>query len=282
MLRDIALIHLILRLLTFAFFLSLSLGMSLQDKALLIVPASVYALLGIYNFLYPGRLKIFIKFGDFFFVPLLVLLSKQSTSLMAFLPFIAFYTTRKIFNGILFLWFLAGLSFYYHGKTALLLLPAFLSLYVASLHPDLVEAIRKERFYIKNLRKNYKRLIAEYSRLEKEIYDLKHSYMLLEKLQKSVNLEDYLKSVKEEFNLKAIRILPLSDPFTKAKVDINSFSFQVPVNLEKGKALVVFYMNNPLELYDEKLLKSLEMAGNLINLYIEGFDERAKFKEIAL
>lgn len=282
MLRDVALIHLVVRILTFAFFLVLSLDKPTREQALLIVPASIYLTFSIYNFLYPGRLRIFTKLGDLFFLPLLVFLSKHNFSLIALFPFVALYSSRKVLEGMLFLWFSVVFSFYYYGKLGFFLLPLLLSLYIASIHPDLVEALKKERFYIVNLRRNYRNLIAEYSRLEKEVYNLKYPYILLEKIQKGANLEDYLRGVKEEFNLKAIKLLPANGSFTKAEVDIDSCSFQVPVNLEKGKALVVFYVNNPLELYDERLLKSLETAGNLINLYIEGFEEKVKFKEIAL
>lgn len=282
MLRDIALIHLAVRILVFAFFLALSIGKSAKDQALIVVPASVYLTFSIYNFLYPGRLKIFKNYGDLVFLPTLVFLSRESIALLALFPFLALYTSRKVLEGMLFLWLSVGLSIYYYGKTSLILLPLILSTYIASLHPDLIEALRKERFYIRNLRRNYSKLMEEYSRLEKELSDLKLPSLLLEKLQSSKTLEDYLKSIKEEFNLKAIKITPSNNYSAKAKKDIDSCSFQLPVNLEKGQAIVIFYLNNPLELYDEGLLKGLEMAGNLINLYIEGFEEKAKYKEVAL
>ena len=54
------------------------------------------------------------------------------------------------------------------------------------------------------------------------------------------------------------------------------------MKLEKGEAKVSFYLNNPQELCDKELLKNLEKASKLINLYIEGFEEKSKAKVIAV
>lgn len=61
MLRDIALISLVLRVLVFTYFVAISMGKPANDKALIIIPSVIYLLFGMYNFLYPGRLKIFKK-----------------------------------------------------------------------------------------------------------------------------------------------------------------------------------------------------------------------------
>lgn len=283
MLRDIALIFLVLRVLTFTYFIALSVGKPSTEKALIIIPSVIYLLFSMYHFLYPGRLRIFKNYGDLFFVPILALLSGQKESFLALLPFVSLYSSRKVFEGMLFLWFSVAFAFYHYGKFGFVFLLLFMSLYVASLHPDLVEVLRKERFYIKNLRKAYHRITSDYSRLEKDLLSLKVSASLLDRLQKSPSLEDYLKALKEEFNLKAISIAPLYESFSKdMAIDRSTCSFHVPVKLEKGEAKVSFYLNNPLELYDKELLKNLEKASRLINLYIEGFEEKSKAKVIAV
>ncbi|MFN4320175.1 MAG: hypothetical protein ACK4FY_06905 [Aquificaceae bacterium] len=281
MLRDIALISLVLRVLVFIYFIAISVEKPYNQKALIIIPSVVYLLLSMYNFLYPGRLKIFKNYGDLLFVPVLAFLSGQKESFLALLPFISLNTSRKVFQGMLFLWLSFAFAFYHYGKLAFALLPILMSVYVASLHPDLVEAIRKERFYIKNLRRSYSKMASDYGKLEKELLDLRTSALLLDKLQNSPSLVDYLRAIKEEFNVKSISITPLYGSSSK-EIDPSTCSFHVPVKLEKGEAKVSFYLNNPLELYDKQLLENLEKAGKLINLYIEGFEENSKAKVIAV
>jgi len=280
-LRDIALISLVLRVLVFTYFVAISMGKPANDKALIIIPSVIYLLFGMYNFLYPGRLKIFKNYGDLLFVPILAFLSGQKESFLVFLPFISLNTSRKVLQGMLFLWLSVAFAFYHYGKFGFVLLPILMSMYIASLHPDLVEVLRKERFYIKNLRRSYSKMASDYCRLEKELSNLKVSASLLDKLQNSPTLKDYLQAIKEEFNVRSISIAPLHENFSK-EIDPSTCSFHVSVKLEKGEAKVSFYLNNPLELCDKELLKNLEKASKLINLYIEGFEEKSKAKVIAV
>ncbi|MFN7065252.1 MAG: hypothetical protein ACK4OF_03800 [Aquificaceae bacterium] len=282
MLKSIALISLVVRILVFAFFIALSMDQPSSKQAFVILPSVLYLMLSIYNFLYPGKLKIFKDYVDLLFVPILAFISGKGEAILALLPFIALQSSRRTFEGILFLWLSLGFSFYYYGKAGFVLLPLLISHYIASLHPDLIETLRKERFYIKKLRKAYSKLSQEYGEIEKGILDLRTDALLLHKLQTSHNLEEYLLSMKDIFNLKAIRLVPSKAYSERASVDMSTCSFHLPVRLEKGYVEVVFYLNNPLELYDERLLKNLEKAGKLINLYVEGFEEKAKSKEIAL
>ncbi|MCS6957158.1 MAG: hypothetical protein RMK75_01690 [Aquificaceae bacterium] len=283
MFRDVSLIFLGYRVLTFAFFLALSLGKPITEQALLVVPSVLYLLLSIYLFLYPGRLRLFKNYGDLLFIPALVLLSGQKEAIFSLMAPMALYTSRRVFNGMLFLWLSVGFGFYYYGKIGLVLLPLFTAIFLASLHPDLVEALRKERFYVRSLRKSYSKLASEYARLEKEMENLKTVSALLSILHQSQTLEDYLRALKEEFNLKSISITPLTEgSYEKVVLDRTNCTLQMPIKLERGNALITFYLNNPLELYDEKLTKNLERAGKLINLYLEGFEVKAQVKTIAV
>ncbi len=281
MLRDMALIFLALRVLVFVYFIALSVGKPPTKQALLIVPSVIYLLFSMYHYLYPGKLKLFKNYGDIIFVPALAIFSGQKEGFFALLPFISLYSSRRVFYGMLFLWFTVGFSFYHYGKLGLSLLPFLIALYISSLHPDLVDALRKERFYVRNLRKAYSKITADYSKLEKEMVILRAQAELLDTLQESQSLEDYLKAIKERFSLKAISITPLYEHSSK-EIDFSNGGFHVPIRLEKGEARVSFYVNNPMELYDQELLKNLEKASKFISLYIEGFEEGRKAKVIAV
>ncbi|MCS7170737.1 MAG: hypothetical protein N3D14_05030 [Aquificaceae bacterium] len=283
MLRDINLIFLGYRVLLFVFFVALSMGKPYTHKALIIIPSVLYLSLSVYLFLYPGQVRLFKSYGDLIFVPALVLLSGQKEAVFALLPPVALYTSRKIFEGMLFFWFSVGFGFYYYGKWGLALLPVMVALFLSSLHPDLVEALRKERFYIRNLRKSYSNLMSDYGKIEKSLSHLEMTGAILDILQKSNSLEEYLKDLKGVFNLKSISIRPMQgNLFKEAMLDRKTCSFHVPVRLQRGEASVIFYLNNPLELYDKEFLKNLERAGKLINLYIEGFEEKPQAKVIAV
>ena len=281
MLRDIGLIFLAFRVLLFAFFLGLSIDKSPWKKAVVIIPASVYLSLSIYNFLYPGKLRLFKNYGDLFFLPLLAFLSGHKEGLLALTAPIAIYTSRNALRGILFLWFFVGLAFYYYGVWGFVLLPVSLALFMASLHPDLVEALRKERFYIRNLRKSYSKLTGEYARLEKRSQNA--DGLLLDLLVQSKDIYEYLRNVKDAFELKMVSITSSKGDYMKEPVvDMDSQRYCVPVRLERGEVKVCFHVNNPMQLYDKGLLKTLERAGKLINLYIEGLEERPQAKVIAV
>ncbi len=281
MLRDIGLIFLVLRVLLFAFFLALSIGKSPSQQALIVVPSALYLILGIFVFLYPGRLRLFKNYGDLVFLSLLILLAGHKEAIISLTVPIALYTSRNTFMGMLFLWLFVGFSFYYYGIWGLVLLPVSLALFMASLHPDLVEALRKERLYVRNLRKSYSKLTGEYARLEKRSQNA--DGLLLDLLVQSTDIYEYLRNVKDAFELKMVSITPSKGDYMKEPVvDMDSQRYCVPVRLERGEVNVYFYVNSPMQLYDKELIKTLERAGKLINLYIEGLEERPQAKVIAV
>ena len=281
MLRDIGLIFLVLRVLLFAFFLALSIGKSPSQQALIVVPSALYLILGIFVFLYPGRLRLFKNYGDLVFLSSLILLAGHKEAIISLTVPIALYTSRNTFMGMLFLWLFVGFSFYYYGIWGLVLLPVSLALFMASLHPDLVEALRKERLYVRNLRKSYSKLTSEYARLEKRSQNA--DGLLLDLLVQSTDIYEYLRNVKDAFELKMVSITPSKGNYMKEPVvDIDNQRFCVPVRLERGEVNVCFHVNNSMQLYDKGLLKTLERAGKLINLYIEGLEERPQAKVIAV
>ncbi len=275
MLRDINLIFLGFRVLSFLFYLLLVIDKPSLQKAVVVVPSVVYLLLGMYVYLYPGRFRLFKNYGDLFFLSLLTYLSGQKEALFTLLPPIALYASRKIFYGLMFFWAGTAFGFYYYGYKGFILIPLFLSLLVASIHPDLVEAIAKERRYVRKLRRAYREQSRGISGLERELSLKDKDSRLLEVLLNSPGVEEYLKNLKEAFSLKAIHLVPYKFSSTDSFTDSKNSSLYVPVKLEKGHVYVVFQFNSPLELRDEELIRTLEKAGKLINIYVEGFEEKA-------
>ncbi len=283
MLRDIALIFFGLRVLLFAFFLSLTINKTTTQQALVVIPAVLYLILAVYVFLYPGRLKVFKNYGDLVFLPLLVFLSGQKEALLALIPPIALYSSRKVFDGMLFLWILVGFSFYHYGVWGAVLFPAFLALFIASLHPDLVDMLKKERFYIRKLRKSYHELSKEYAEMEKYMQTSNRIKRVMDELLRSTTLKEYLMNIKNSFGLKGVSIRPIQEgTYKEPVVDMVNLCFHVPVKLENGEVSVMFFFDNPIRLYDKDVLKTLEIAGKLINLYIEGLEDNPQTRAIAL
>ena len=144
-----------------------------------------------------------------------------------------------------------------------------------------MEALRKERLYVRNLRKSYSKLTSEYARLEKGSQNA--DGLLLDLLVQSKDIYEYLRNVKDAFELKMVSITPSKGDYIKEPVvDMDNQRLCVPVRLERGEVNVYFYMNSPMQLYDKELMKTLERAGKLINLYIEGLEERPQAKVIAV
>jgi ABC-type multidrug transport system fused ATPase/permease subunit len=275
-LRDKNLIFLTVRVLLFLFFLSLSINKPINQKATIIVLSSIYLSLSMYLYLYPGRLKLFKNYGDLALLALLTFVSGQKEAVFAMAAPISLYANRSPTKALLALWVALGTVFYYYGTGGILLAPLLFALYLSPIYPELVEGMRKERYYIRNLRNSYRELAKEQARIEKELEENMDMRGLIEDLLNSRNLEEYLKAVKGRFNLKAINIVQKTDLQKDTLLDRSSLSVHVPISLDKGRACVIFYLNNPLELYDQKLIKSLERSARFINLYVEGFEEPSK------
>jgi hypothetical protein len=56
----------------------------------------------------------------------------------------------------------------------------------------------------------------------------------------------------------------------------------VPVGLEEGSALVVFYLNHPAELMDAELKENLSRCAKMLNFYIIGFESKEQAVKIAV
>jgi len=118
--------------------------------------------------------------------------------------------------------------------------------------------------------------------LEKEKRE-KERLLELFKLLDRRTPEEYLKGIKEMYGLRAIKVLALKDNSTEEVLaDYQKMVFSVPVKLEQGKALVVFYVNHPAELMDESLKKELIQCAKLLSLYIAGFEDNLSKEQVKI
>ena len=250
--------------------------------ALVVIPSVLYLSLAVYLFLYPSKLRLFKIYGDTLFISLLSVLSQSKEALFSLVIPMAMHANRNPSSSLLTLWLLIGLGYYYYGLKSLVFLPLFVALYLSPLSPELVDSLRKERYYIRKLRKAYQNLTKELGAIERSAQERSEDATLLDALLKSGSLEDYLKNIKSAFGLRAISIHATRETLSQRKVDRDSGSVHIPVKLEKGFVYVVFYVSNPLELYDRRLLEALEKSAKLINLYVEGFEGGEKASKLAV
>ncbi|SHK43817.1 hypothetical protein [Thermocrinis minervae] len=272
MLKDRKLLLLSVRMLIFLFFCLLAIGKNNTQKALILVPSALYFWIFAYDFLRPGRFKLLSKYVDALFLPYLSLTSHNPYSFLAPLSLSIFFSNRNVFVSLILFWSSVGIGLF-TGASLIILLP-FLAMYIASLSPDLIQSIRKERHYIVELKKAYSELTKQLGRLEKERVLYKKFYDLMDKAFESKDLVEYLTAIKEEFSLRAIHIIPVKSLSSlKKQIDTSRNALVVPVVLEEGYAHVVFYFNSPFELHDLELLNLLEKSAKLINLFVLGFEE---------
>jgi hypothetical protein len=132
------------------------------------------------------------------------------------------------------------------------------------------------------IKKEVKIFRRELSALEREKRQKETMLKLLELLD-SKGPEEYLSGVKEMFQLKAIRVFSLKDSSVKeCLIDQSSLTISMPVGLEEGSALVVFYLNHPAELMDTELKENLSRCAKMLSFYIAGFESKEQAVKIAV
>jgi hypothetical protein len=175
-----------------------------------------------------------------------------------------------------------ALGVYNFGLKGLLVFPLTLALGISPSSVELLRSLQKDRRYFLELRRAYRSLQGELSALEREKRQKETLLKLLELLD-SNGPEEYLKGVKEMFKLKAIKVFPLKDSSIKeCLIDQSSLTISVPVSLEEGSALVVFYLNHPAQLMDAELKENLSRCAKMLNFYITGFESKEQVVKIAV
>jgi hypothetical protein len=164
----------------------------------------------------------------------------------------------------------------------LLVFPLTLALGISPSSVELLRSLQRDRGYFGELRRAYRSLQRELSALEREKRQKETLLKLLELLD-SKGPEEYLSGVKEMFQLKAIRVFSLKNSSAKeCLIDESSLTISVPVGLEEGSALVVFYLNHPAELMDVELKENLSRCARMLRLYIAGFEGKEQAVKIAV
>ncbi len=283
MLRDLNLILLTVRLLIASVFFGIAFKKPVEQRALLVVLTTFYISLSLVSYLYPTKIRNVKRFIDLLILPFLVFTAGDSkAALSLFIPSI-FYANRDTAISLILFWTGVFLFFYTGGMQVVIYLPLLLAFFLASLSPDLIDSIRKERHYLKKLRTSYRELSKDLSRFEKESREKEYLSFILERAIEDKSPEDYLLHIKEKFSLRRIAIIPKGEPASKeAIIDKENKAFYVPVFFEKGCAYVVFYFNSLFELYDKELTSTLEKSAKLLNLYIVGFDDNVKKDSVRL
>jgi hypothetical protein len=265
------------RFLVSLYFVLISLSLEPPARSTLVVLTALYFSFGVLSYLKFEKVGFINKVIDIFFVPLLVYLSGEPKSVYSLIPLIVVHTNRSTFTtGVLFAQG-AILTLYLFSDepiwmfSTLMLLTASL---VSALVPDLLNAIKKERDSVKNLRSSYRKLLQDFAKWERDRKELEALRFLVEGSTKSQSVEEFLRSVKERFSVKRIHLIP--------KRDLDSYSpmmdkekglLSVPVRLEEGNAVVIFEMESPFQLNDDIVVSSLERAGRMVSLYVAGFED---------
>ena len=252
------------------------------QKAVIVVISSLYLSTALVNYFYSFKLRRLNDYIDFFFLIPLALLSGEPLAIFSLLVPSLFSFPKNLVPFFISVLSATTLGIYNFGLKGLLVFPLTLALGLSPSSVELLRSLQKDRRYFLELRRAYRSLQEELSVLEREKRQKEMLLKLLELLD-SNGPEEYLNGVKEMFKLKAINVFPLKDSSVKeCLIDEGSLTISVPVGLEEGSALVVFYLNHPAELMDTELKENLSRCAKMLRLYIAGFEGKEQAVKIAV
>jgi hypothetical protein len=252
------------------------------QKALIVVISSLYLSTALVNYFYSFKLRRLNDYIDFVFLIPLVLLSEEPLAIFSLLVPSLFSFPKNLVPFFISVLSATALGVYNFGLKGLLVFPLTLALGISPSSVELLRSLQKDRRYFLELRRAYRSIQKELSTLEREKRQRETLLKLLELLD-STEPEEYLKGVKEMFKLKAIKVFSLKDSAVKeCFIDKGSLTISVPVSLEEGNALVVFYLNHPAELMDAELKENLIRCAKMLKLYISGFENKEQAVKIAV
>jgi hypothetical protein len=265
------------RFLISLYFVLLALTVDQEQRGIFMSIIAGYFSLSAVVYFRHERLKVVNTYMDVPFLSLLILLSETPYSVFSLIPLIVLHTPRSTISALALL--TAGILLTLRGfsQDPLELFSVLILLVtspVSALIPDFLSAIKKEREASENIRMSYKRLMKDYARWERDRKELGDLLFLFECCTKNPRVEDFLKGIKEKYSVRRIHILPKRDLETETPyMDRERGILSVPVRLEDGNAVVIFEVENPFQLSDDLLVRSLERAGKMVSLYIEGFTD---------
>jgi hypothetical protein len=252
------------------------------QKAVIVVISSLYLSVALVNYFYSFKLRRLNDYIDFFFLIPLALLSEEPLAIFSLLVPSLFSFPKNLLPFFISVLSATTLGVYNLGLKGLLVFPLTLALGISPSSVELLRSLQKDRRYFLELRRAYRSIQKEISTLEREKRQKETLLKLLELLD-SKNPEEYLNGVKEMFKLKAINVFPLEDSSVKeCIIDQSSLTISVPVSLEEGSALVVFYLNHPAQLMDTELKENLNRCAKMLNFYITGFESKEQAVKIAV
>jgi len=161
--------------------------------------------------------------------------------------------------------------------TANLLL--FLGVFFSSYNFEYATVIGKERRRILKLKKDYHILLKEFSNFEKEKKMFGNLRKIFKLLRESKDPKEYLSRVREEFNVRRIRVIPINKLDNEITTNYEEGTLIVNVKLDKGYAQVIFELDYPFRLKDQILITALIESAKLLSVMVEGFEERQEGKQ---
>ncbi len=264
------------RFLVSLYFLLLSLNLEPPSRSTLIVTTALYFSFGLLSYLKYEKVKFLNRFVDVVFLPPMVFLSQDPKALTSLIPLIVVHANRNTLSAGILLGAGVVLSAYILAKEPLWLFSTLIILtasFLSAMIPDFLSVIKKERDSVNKLRTSYRKLLGDFARWERDRKELDALKFLLDGSTQSQSVEDFLKIVKDRFNVRRIHLVPKRsiDDYTPL-MDREKGLLSVPVKLEEGSAVVIFEMESPFQLNDEVIVSSLERAGRMVSLYVAGFE----------
>ena len=246
---------------------------------------SLYFLNSVYTYFFskPKFFRILNVVFDIFLLPLLIFLIKKPLSLYGIVILINLYSPRKFPVAFALTAEACLLAVYFFKKEPLVLIAhllLFTGILFSSYNFEYAAVISKERRRIKKLKKDYKTLLKEFSRYEKERRMFKNLSLVFKILRESKDPVEYLSRIKEEFGLKKIKVIPAQKIEEGIKRDYEKGILRVPVKFNLGYAEVIYELSSPFRLRDEAYVYPLAEAARLLSVMIEGFEEKRASKEV--
>ncbi len=270
-------VYLGVRFLISLYFALLSFTVDQSERGLFMALTAVYFSLSAVTYFRWESVKILNSSVDLPFVPILSYLSGSPASLFSLLPLITLHTPRNPLSAALLVALGILLTVNYFSTQPIELFSVLIlivSAPVASLIPDFLQKLKKERETTESIKRSYRTLMKDYARWERDRKELGDLLYLFESCTQHARVEDFLRTIKERYSVKRIHILPKKQQEgTSPYMDRERGILSVPVKLEDGNAVVIFEMENPFQLNDDLTVRSLERAGRMVSLYIEGFTD---------
>lgn len=142
-----------------------------------------------------------------------------------------------------------------------------LGTFIASVCPDIVSALKKERHKILNLRVAYKDMLKHLGAWELNQRRHQNTAFVLEKAIESPNFEEFLKAINQKFDVdisinKVDSVLP-----QEIKKDFKSRKVIISMPKEDFSLVCSIEFANPTDLYNENLILTLEYICGICSLY---------------